>query len=49
MSKHKDTTTKPFFATTMHDMGGNTGHTPENEIAWDTLDDHTKAPPSFSK
>ncbi len=49
MSK-KDKATKPYFATTMHDMGGNTGHTEENEVLWDLdTDTEPKAPPSGSK
>jgi hypothetical protein len=48
MSK-KEKTTKPFFATTMDDMGGNRGETPENEILWEEENRSTKAPKSYSK
>jgi hypothetical protein len=49
MSK-KDKTTKPFFVTTMGDMGGNRGETEENEILWDLdRDTEPKAPKSESK
>lgn len=48
MSK-KEKTTKPFFVTTMGDMGGNRGETPENEVLWDLENVNTKPPESFSK
>lgn len=39
-----------FFATSMGDMGGNIGDTPENEILWDlNRDSAPKAPKSESK
>lgn len=46
MSK-KEKTTEPYFATSMQDMGGNTGHTPENEVLWDIGNE--KKPKSESK
>lgn len=46
----KEKVTEPFFATTMEDMGGNRGKSPENEILWDLdTDTEPKAPESYSK